>query len=563
VLHYTIELHLIFDTMSSLTAIVGDSSESEMERPPPTYDNFYTPSNREFYSSFQYTTLNPTERHFRLLRIHALGTNDNQNSTITCDLLDDLPLEDMKSRYTTISYCAGDPNRTEMILVNGFYFNAFANLGHALRQARYFWKKHNEHKELYLWADQVCIDQSNEMERSHQVGFMGDIYAAAEQVLVCLSTEGDPSGGIAWLSQFAGSTSCDPESYDPKNLERCWNDEHLHRSWNALIQTVINSAWFSRAWVRQEFVRSSKAHFLAAEESIKWTLLDAYLGTYRWAMRFDQVSGYSHSRQLCKFTETCQICKAGLSEVDLFKGISNAKTLMALKKRSTYVPQDLLHNLKQVAECQSSDPRDLIYAFLGISEPKYGIIPDYAAGISFADICTQLARNVIVQTRNLEILRSACRRNDYKTLEDSNLPSWAPDWRRIAMALPPREGERPQELLPGTYSFESNDAGLHDRILVARGICKSVVQKYGSKKRKIRTNISGLRLAGACAVGDEVWILHGASCPYIFRRRGEYHKLIGQAYNVHTRKAVYRDMLQGAAHLFEENDPSVCTIKIC
>jgi hypothetical protein len=124
-----------------------------------------------------------------------------------CDLMVSLIahwLTELKNlaNYTTISYCAGNPRDTESIVVNGFVFNAFARLGHALRQARNFWKGKYHDTELLLWADQVCINQSNKKERAHQVNFMGDIYSNVKQVLVSLSAEQDPRGGLAWLNRF-------------------------------------------------------------------------------------------------------------------------------------------------------------------------------------------------------------------------------------------------------------------------------------------------------------------------------------------------------------------------
>jgi len=106
-------------------------------------------------------------------------------------------------KYTTLSYCGGDPKETEIITVNGINFNAFANLGHALRQAGHFWRDKFDGQGLLLWADEICIKQSNLSERSHQVGFMAKIYENATQVLVSLSSEGDRTGGLGWISRTA------------------------------------------------------------------------------------------------------------------------------------------------------------------------------------------------------------------------------------------------------------------------------------------------------------------------------------------------------------------------
>ena len=71
--------------------------------------------------------------------------------------------------HDDIIYCGGDPQDIVTIIVNGYSFNAFVNLGHALRQARHFWRENFGDQELHLWADQICINQSSLSERSHQV----------------------------------------------------------------------------------------------------------------------------------------------------------------------------------------------------------------------------------------------------------------------------------------------------------------------------------------------------------------------------------------------------------
>jgi hypothetical protein len=96
------------------------------------YDNFYTPQNNEFYSKFRYVNLKPEERRIRLLRMQPLEPREDKRSQIKCELIDNQSLAAMQGKFTTLSYCAGDPKKTETIVVNGLEFNAFSNLGHAL-----------------------------------------------------------------------------------------------------------------------------------------------------------------------------------------------------------------------------------------------------------------------------------------------------------------------------------------------------------------------------------------------------------------------------------------------
>ncbi|KAK3380789.1 heterokaryon incompatibility protein-domain-containing protein, partial [Podospora didyma] len=164
---------------------------------------FHTPENSAFYSIFPYSESSLASDNIRLLRIKRPNLENIKPAVIECDLLDIVSLTSHKGRYIAISYCAGNPLNVEIIIVNGSSFNAFANLGHALRQARHFWVDKFEQYELLLWADQVCINQSRLSERTHQVRLMGEIYASSTQVLISLSTEHDTAGGIEWMQQFS------------------------------------------------------------------------------------------------------------------------------------------------------------------------------------------------------------------------------------------------------------------------------------------------------------------------------------------------------------------------
>ncbi|KAI0144958.1 heterokaryon incompatibility [Pestalotiopsis sp. NC0098] len=43
-------------------------------------------------------------------------------------------------------------------------------------------------REIWIWADAVCIDQHNLDERGHQVGLMGDIYRGAGCTVIYLGS---------------------------------------------------------------------------------------------------------------------------------------------------------------------------------------------------------------------------------------------------------------------------------------------------------------------------------------------------------------------------------------
>ncbi|KAH8742906.1 hypothetical protein BGZ57DRAFT_982157, partial [Hyaloscypha finlandica] len=77
----------------------------------------------------------------------------------------------------------------------------------------------------------------------------------------------------------------------------------------------------------------------------------------------------------------------------------------------------------------SSEPKDRIYAFLGISNDRkeLGIVENYKEEVTYQHIYAETAKALIRQG-NLDIL-SLCRSPTSEQIErDSRLPSWAPDW---------------------------------------------------------------------------------------------------------------------------------------
>lgn len=113
------------------------------------------------------------------------------NGFLACELVDQVSLGTANGRYIALSYSAGDPGNTKQIMVNGFLFNVFANLEHALECVRKHQTKESDEKFL-IWADQICIDQSNVEERSQQVQFMPEIFQNSGSVFACLSTASSP-----------------------------------------------------------------------------------------------------------------------------------------------------------------------------------------------------------------------------------------------------------------------------------------------------------------------------------------------------------------------------------
>ena len=114
-----------------------------------------------------------------------------RSAPIRCELqvvsLDENPY------YEVLSYVWGDPTSTKFIYVDEQRFYATVNLFDFLYSLR-----HAE-ADRYLWADAICIDQSDEEEKSHQIGLMTKIYRQANEAHVWFGHFDSKT----WFQEFA------------------------------------------------------------------------------------------------------------------------------------------------------------------------------------------------------------------------------------------------------------------------------------------------------------------------------------------------------------------------
>jgi hypothetical protein len=208
-------------------------------------DNFYSPANYDFYSQQPYEPLDQNVQTIRLLAVKR-----NKSRQLQCYLTDGMSLAEADGKYSAISYCAGDPKKTRTMEVNGLPFNAFANLAHAVEQAyRYCCskEKYQNDMEVLLWTDQICIDQSNPNERSHQVNLMYQIYNSAREVVVCLSTDQQRGGSaLNFMKGAYRNMSTNPDFWE--YTYGTVNDMMQWEHWFDVIQ-LSEQPWWSRAWV--------------------------------------------------------------------------------------------------------------------------------------------------------------------------------------------------------------------------------------------------------------------------------------------------------------------------
>ena len=124
-------------------------------------------------SAINYSPLS-NARKIRLVILEP-GSDDDP---ISCRLLH---AELGKLRYAALSYEWGEvSNEDPDILIDGKEVQIRQNLRIAL------WHLRSKDDERCLWIDAMCIDQSNVLERNHQVELMGRIYSTSKSTIAWL-----------------------------------------------------------------------------------------------------------------------------------------------------------------------------------------------------------------------------------------------------------------------------------------------------------------------------------------------------------------------------------------
>jgi hypothetical protein len=148
--------------------------------------------------------------------------------------------------------------------LNGVEVSVTANLESALRHMRL------QNQTRMLWADAICINQSDIAEKNIQVRLMGEIYTSCSKCLVWLGEEDEEDGQTAFdfieeLSRqdhiITNQCNRNPDSQEPCRGNFPALGRPMHRP------------WWSRAWVVQEALLPEDVEYWCENRSINISTL--------------------------------------------------------------------------------------------------------------------------------------------------------------------------------------------------------------------------------------------------------------------------------------------------
>ncbi|KAI1389509.1 heterokaryon incompatibility protein-domain-containing protein [Hypoxylon trugodes] len=243
-------------------------------QPPQLYDHLQIPS---------------SGHHIRVLDLD--GEPPQQNT----GLKGSMRVVDLKtgSRFTALSYVWGAGSSA--ITCNGCEFPITDNGKAALLALRHLYGP------ITIWIDSICVNQTDDTEKTQQVAMMGDIYSRAETTFIWLglgnpqlfktiealneiSYLGPHPAGFPWnkrkvildkvlfilsllrayLARFISFRLFYPRVH--MYLKAGWDDPHEIQ--NIDVQNLMACEWFSRAWTFQEFLLSPNPVFVSGDSIV-------------------------------------------------------------------------------------------------------------------------------------------------------------------------------------------------------------------------------------------------------------------------------------------------------
>ncbi|KAF5489066.1 Heterokaryon incompatibility protein 6, OR allele [Colletotrichum siamense] len=149
-------------------------------------------------------------------------------------------------RYHALSYVWGDSKDMRLIKVNGTLFPVTVSLYDALIAFRDMPSDNILSPPFLIWVDAICINQHDEKEKNRQIPRIGHIYAAAERVII-------------WLS------SCIMWRFNQTDLHKGFfhHQANTRPSWPDLGKMFEWHPWFSRIWTVQEAVLTKRSPIFA------------------------------------------------------------------------------------------------------------------------------------------------------------------------------------------------------------------------------------------------------------------------------------------------------------
>ena len=349
-------------------------------------------------------------------------------------------MDEKKGLYFSLSYVWGDPGKGENIIVNDEMFTITKNLAEFLRGLYRLQERDPKYAfdTLPVWADAICINQSDLEERSSQVQLMQAIYTHSQCTIAWLGPQDSSSGStIQFLQNFTKSASMSKDGkriWLPRDssdifIRRTSNgtmDFQYMKQWMRSIDLLFEREYWQRTWTFQEMVLPQEVIVLCGDDACSITDI---LTFHSWAYNIKSQPRPNFIDETL-WDIIAVRCGLELQNIRKLSTILIAKEIKGpqgdkddlIRRRETGWQMSLLESRRK-----ATNPRDKVYGFLGISELQ-SIIPDYSKSVE------KVFREFAVAGIELHLTRWVLNNSGVslkKVPENTDgpkeIPSWVPD----------------------------------------------------------------------------------------------------------------------------------------
>jgi hypothetical protein len=381
-----------------------------------------------------YEPLNTLQDEIRLLEILHEPAEDG---SVSCRLFTTSFTRELE--YSALSYVWGESEVKKNVTVNGLSIAVTPNLANALSNIRstILPLLEAEGTAPYIWADALCINQTDIIERNEQVMRMGRIYKSASHVLSWLECGNyEIRLGLQTIQEIADnlkakgvqSTSMVAEIGDTAWVDECLrdspglcqrdstnggSDSFDNRQWDA-VYSVMELTYWKRLWILQEIVlaKDSESHWLFHDgELVTYSSFDLFTTLVR-AMAKSPLSTMDPKLWFC-LMECFKMNNFSL--INEFKHMNDKPHLVHLRK--IHLP--MMASLRFACK----DPHDLFYGLLGVLPIQ--MEPDYRKSIR--QVSLEWAKDLLLGSAESAVLFLQLSGTSQHQQNEYNLPSWLPD----------------------------------------------------------------------------------------------------------------------------------------
>jgi hypothetical protein len=314
-----------------------------------------------------------------------------------------------ESAYEALSYIWGDISSStqETVIISGNSVAVTSNLHTALRHLRHPINKRT------LWIDQLCINQWDNDEKAQQVAMMRDIYKNCTRCIIWFGEFENPaedfsSGDVQAVFDFFEAVSVietKPLHEVPVLYQDSATGVAARRAFRAF--SANGNPWWSRIWTVQEALIPISAHLQWGSCSVSWD--DVQRAALHLCLE-EHVDRFSEDVQYA-ISQYEGLLPHFLYPVRGLQRSANGEAPLKLLMRWRYR--------------KATDPRDKIYALLGLLPPE--ALPS-ARHCDYSIPLHALFRNVTLdllrEEQNLRPLIAASEMSHVTP----HLPSWAIDF---------------------------------------------------------------------------------------------------------------------------------------